>query len=104
MEKSILDLRKLKGQNNNHLSKSIVIHHSKNANLFQSFGRYADLINKDNEDEYGKINQINEVISDEDNEYENTGQNKTMDGATSFKGYSYSNFKHPSKEMGNSDT
>ncbi len=53
LEKSINIIRKIKGTERNNLSKSIVIHHSKNANLIQSVGRYADLLNKDNDDEYG---------------------------------------------------
>lgn len=47
--------------NRGHLSKSIVIHHHKNAGLISTMGRYNDLNAKGAEDEdYGGINLENE--------------------------------------------
>ena len=67
MEKSINDIRQIKNNRNRnpHLSKSIVIHHNKMQMLMQSVGRYNDLLNnEEDEDDFAKISQINEEMSE----------------------------------------
>jgi len=39
--------------------------------LLQSHGRYDELVHQERDNEYGKITEIHEVVSDDENEYEN---------------------------------
>ena len=54
LEKQYQNITRLSGVNLNNLSKSIIIHHSKNQSLLQVFGRYnEEILQKIEEDEFG---------------------------------------------------
>jgi hypothetical protein len=68
LEKSINDIRQIRGgraASNQHLSRSIIIHHNKMQTLMQSVGRYNELLHNEEEDTAAFIGeQINEEMSD----------------------------------------
>ena len=57
LEKQYQNITRLSGVNLNNLSKSIIIHHSKNQSLLQTYGRYnEEHLHKIEEDEYADNN------------------------------------------------